>query len=149
MLIGIGENEEKIKNKAKELGIEKDVLFMGFQNNINEFMSAMDIFILSSLYEGLPVVGIEAQASGLPCFMSKDVITKEVQITKCVKFISLNKSAKEWADEILESDLSRKNTYKELKQAGYFIEDVSKELEEFYINKELVCNKKRNKIKIK
>ena len=134
MLIGKGEKEEIIRKKVKELGLENDVIFMGFCDNENELMWAMDIFLMPSLHEGLPVVGIEAQAAGLPCFMSKYVITDEVKITELVKFIELKQSPSEWAEEILNSDLNRKNTKAEIEQAGYLIMDTAKELENFYIN---------------
>ena len=134
MLVGTGEKEEEIKNKVKKLKLEKNVLFMGFRKNVNELMWAMDVFLMPSLYEGLPVVGIEAQATGLPCFMSKDVITNEVKITDNLKFISLENSAEEWANIILNSDLKRKDTENKLREEGYFIEDTSKELQDFYLN---------------
>jgi glycosyltransferase involved in cell wall biosynthesis len=133
LLVGTGEKEEEIKSKVKNLNIEKNVIFAGFRNDVNNIMQAMDIFLLPSLYEGLPVVGIEAQAAGLPCFMSKDVITNEVQITENLQFISLNCSATEWANIILSSDLSRKDTKDNLKDAGYFIEDSTEELLNFYM----------------
>lgn len=132
MLVGIGEKEQEIRNKVESLGLTQNVKFMGFCNNTNELFWCMDVFLLPSLYEGLPVVGVEAQCTGLPCFMSKDVITDEVKIAENVKFIELGKSAKDWADIILSSDLSRRNTYDELKNAGYFMEQTVKELEEFY-----------------
>lgn len=134
ILIGIGEKEEEIKQKVKDLKLENDVIFAGFKKNVNEYMSVMDVFLMPSLYEGLPVVGVEAQAAGLPCFMSKDVITDEVKITSGVHFIPLQKSAKEWAEEILNSNLDRKNTERELKKAGYFIDDMARSLAEYYIN---------------
>lgn len=133
MLVGIGEKEDEIKEKVKKLGIEQNVLFMGFQNNVNELMWAMDVFLMPSLYEGLPVVGVEAQATGMPCFMSKDVVTDEVKITEGVKFISLNETAEKWAEEILNSDLERKDTRDDLKKAGYFIDDMAGELADFYM----------------
>ena len=132
MLIGKGEKEVLIRKKVRNLGLENDLIFMGFCNNVNELMWAMDIFLMPSLHEGLPVVGIEAQATGLPCFMSKYVITDEVKITELVKFIDLKQSSKEWAKEILNSDLNRKDTKAELEQAGYLIMDTAKELENFY-----------------
>lgn len=135
IIVGIGENEGKIKLKVSELGIDDKVIFAGFRKNVNELMQAMDIFLLPSLYEGLPVVGVEAQAAGLPCFMSKDVITSEVKIDESLKFISLDKSPTEWANEILKNDLSRKNTRESLKKAGYFIEDAVATLEKFYTEK--------------
>ena len=133
IMVGIGEKEQEIKNKVKALNLEDCVIFAGFRKDVNKIMQAMDVFLLPSLYEGLPVVGVEAQAAGLPCFTSKDVVTKEVQITKAMNFISLDKSAKEWANIILGSDLSRKDTKKELKEAGYFIEDSARELVDFYL----------------
>ena len=132
MLVGIGEKEDEIKEKVKKLEIEQNVLFMGFQDNVNELMWAMDVFLMPSLYEGLPVVGVEAQATGMPCFMSKDVVTDEVKITEGVKFISLNETAEKWAEEILNSDLERKDTRDDLKKAGYFIDDMAGELADFY-----------------
>lgn len=133
IMVGIGEKEQEIKDKVKMLNLEACVVFAGFRKDVNKIMQAMDVFLLPSLYEGLPVVGVEAQAAGLPCFTSKDVVTKEVQITKAMNFISLDKNAKEWANIILNSDLSRKDTKKELKEAGYFIEDSAKELVDFYL----------------
>lgn len=134
MLIGKGEKEELIRKKVKNLGLENDVIFMGFCDNVNELMWAMDIFLMPSLHEGLPVVGIEAQAAGLPCFMSKYVITDEVKITGLVSFVELKQSPKEWAEKILNSDLNRKDTKAEIEQAGYLIMDTAKELEKFYRN---------------
>ncbi len=132
MLVGIGEKENEIRDKVKNLNLEENVKFMGFCNNTNELMWCMDVFLLPSLYEGLPVVGVEAQCTGLPCFMSKDVITDEVKIAENVAFISLEKSAEEWAEIVLSSDLSRRDTYQELKNAGYFMEQTVEELERFY-----------------
>lgn len=132
MLVGIGGKEQEIREKVANLGLTDCVKFMGFCSNTNELFWCMDVFLLPSLYEGLPVVGVEAQCTGLPCFMSKDVITDEVKIAENVTFIELEKSAEEWAKIILSSDLSRRDTYQELKKAGYFIEQTVEELEKFY-----------------
>ena len=132
ILIGIGEKEEEIKQKVNNLNLSNDVIFAGFKNNVNDYFSAMDVLIVSSLYEGLSIVGIEAQSSGLPCFMSATV-ANEVKVADNLKFISLEKSAEEWADEILKSDLQRKNNENKLKETGYFIEDMIKELENIYL----------------
>lgn len=134
MLVGIGEKEDEIKKKVQDLNLQDCVKFMGFCKNTNEMMWCMDMFLMPSLHEGLPVVGVEAQCTGLPCFMSKDVITKEIKIASNVQFISLENTSKEWADIILKSDLERKDNYKELKEAGYFIEQTVDELEKFYID---------------
>lgn len=132
ILIGIGELESDIKKKVDEKKLNNKVIFAGFRKDVNHLMQAMDVFLLPSLHEGLPVVGVEAQAAGLPLFASKDVITDELKITKNLKFISLSKSASEWADSIVNSDITRNDSKKELKQAGYFIDDIVEELEEIY-----------------
>lgn len=134
VLLGDGELQERMKEKAKELEIEKSVMFMGNVNNVNEMYQIMDLFLLPSLFEGLPVVGIEAQAAGLKCVMS-DTITKEVAITKNVKFCSLkNDSLEKWANEILEDkDYERKNMSQEIIDAGYSIKEEAKKLQEIYL----------------
>lgn len=134
MFFGDGELQNEIKQKAKDLGIEKSVMFMGNVENINEMYQVMDVFLLPSLFEGLPVVGIEAQTSGLKCFMS-DTITNEVSITENVEFLSLkNDSLEKWADKILENiDYERKDMSKEIITAGYSIKEEAKKLQDIYL----------------
>ena len=97
--------------------------------NVNEWMQAMDVFLLPSRFEGLPVVAIEAQAAGLPCICS-DKFSKASAITKNVEFLSLELSKEEWANCILNhKNDSRENTYQELTESGYNIEN---EVETFY-----------------
>lgn len=99
LLIGEGSLIDEIKIKVKEFNIEDKVIFAGTHTNPEIFYQAMDCFVLPSLYEGLPVVGVEAQANSLPCVFA-DTITKEVIINKNVRIKSLNESALEWAKEI-------------------------------------------------
>ncbi len=132
ILVGVGEGEEEIRNKVKDLGISDKVIFAGYKQNVNELMQAMDIFLLPSLYEGLPVVGIEAQAAGLPSYTSKGVVTSETKVSEALSFISLDESAKVWADSILNGRRDRIDTKKDLSAAGYIIEDSVKELERYY-----------------
>ena len=100
LLFGVGELQEAMKNKARTLGIEDAVIFYGASNEMNKMWQAMDVFVMPSLYEGLPVTGVEAQASGLPCIFS-DTITKEVGLTDKTEFLSLNESPKTWAEHAL------------------------------------------------
>lgn len=100
LLAGDGPLKENIQNKVKELELEKSVQFLGQRSDANELYQAMDAFVLPSLYEGLPVVGVEAQAAGLPCFFSTDM-TKETKILDTTQFIKLTKNSKEWAVKIL------------------------------------------------
>lgn len=134
VLLGDGELLEKMKQKAKELGIDKSVMFLGNVNNVNEMYQAMDVFLLPSLFEGLPVVGIEAQAAGLRCVMS-DTITKEVAITDNIKFLNLkNDSLEKWGNEILNNvNYQREDMTKQIIDAGYSIEKEAKKLQEIYL----------------
>ena len=94
----------------------------------------IDIFLLPSLCEGLPVVGVEAQAAGIPVFTSEKVVTEELKIADNVYFISLDKTAKEWADIIYNTGIQRNDNYHVMKNEKYFIEDIIKELTCFYYN---------------
>lgn len=127
MLIGIGNLQEEIRKKVKELDLEDSVLFTGLRNDVNKMLSAMDVFVLPSFFEGMPNVVIEAQANGLPCVIS-DTITREANITGLVKYVSLNSSDCIWSDVVEESIQNREfNTFEKFKHAGYLIEDVAKE----------------------
>ena len=103
---GEGDLKNAVKEKAKELGIENKVLLLGRRNDVEKITSAYDIFLMPSLYEGLSISIVEAQINGLKCYTSTNV-DKDSNATGNVEFISLEKSAEEWAKEILESDNSR------------------------------------------
>lgn len=135
MLIGEGPLKLKIQKLVQKLGLYDQVLFLDIRNDVNQLMQAMDIFVLPSLYEGLPVAGVEAQASGLPCIIS-DTVTEEIRITDLVIFKSLNQSWEEWADEILNIDYKDKryDTSKQIIKAGYNIKYEAQKLQEFYIH---------------
>ena len=131
-LIGDGELKRKIENKVKYLNIEDKVKFLGLRNDVNLILQGMDIFLLPSLHEGLPVVGIEAQASGLECIMSEN-ISKEVKITNLVHFLPIN-DVKEWVDLILDKkNYVRKDVQEKIIQQGYDIKQTTKKLEKLYI----------------
>lgn len=100
-LAGYGHLENNIKEQVSKLKIEDKVVFLGLIDNVNELLQAMDVMVLPSLYEGLPLVAIEWQMAALPCVLS-DVITKECVFTDLVKFRSLNDSFDKWAESVLE-----------------------------------------------
>lgn len=127
LLVGSGELLEEMKQYSIELGINKNVLFAGFQNDVKKFYQAMDCFVLPSKFEGLCIVGVEAQASGLPCFFS-DTITHELAITDNARFLSIQKSSKEWAKNIHQKLLhyKRKDMTDNIRNAGYDIDYEAK-----------------------
>ena len=131
MLVGQGEEEDAIRQKVINLGIEKSVLFMGVRTDVNRLLQAMDVFLLPSRFEGLPLVLIEAQTAGLKCFASKDVITEAADLTGNVEFISLKEDADIWAGKIYsqsEQFLNRTQYVKSIIEAGY---DIRTEADKF------------------
>lgn len=133
LLFGDGELKEKIEKKVHQLKLDKAVKFMGVKSNINEWYQAMDLFLLPSLFEGLPVVGVEAQASGLPCVFS-DAITSEIKISDHVTFVPLAYSADEWADTIKKLIAETIRNKVEL-SSRYDITKCANKLEQFYHSK--------------
>lgn len=135
LLAGQGPLMEDIKNKVKELNLEDSVKFLGQRNDANELYQAFDVFLLPSLYEGLPVVGVEAQAAGLLCYLSDDM-TKETKVLDITKFMSLNNTPEEWANNILDDvkKYKRIDTSKEMTAKNFNIKEEAKKLEEYYLN---------------
>lgn len=134
LLIGEGIKRTAIEKKVMEFGLKEAVVFMGEKSNVEDYLQGLDVFVLPSNFEGLGIVLIEAQAAGVPCFTSKYVVPHEVAITKLLHFISLKKSAEEWADIILENQQMKKNTISEIIEAGYSIKKEAKSLEEWYLS---------------
>lgn len=132
-LVGQGELESQLRAKTKELKIENKVTFLGLRNDIPELLQAMDVFLFPSLFEGLPVSLVEAQSTGITCVISDGVPAEAVLIPENVTVISLKKSAKEWANKILEiHDFQRKDVSKIIKEKGYDIKENAQKLEEKY-----------------
>lgn len=100
LLAGTGKLMPEIKEYASSLGLTSSVRFLGAIKNTDEFYNGIDIFVLPSLFEGLPVTGIEAQVSGLPCFFSKN-ITEEVKISNITTFLPINITPRKWAKAII------------------------------------------------
>ena len=132
MLVGSGELEGEIKELANRLGLLNSIVFTGSVQNVNEYYSAFDSFVFPSIYEGLGIVLVEAQANGLPCFVS-DVVPSEANLSDVYFPLSLDASVEEWATSIInKSNLSNRECPEGLKR--YDIKNVAKALEEFYIN---------------
>lgn len=134
LLVGDGKLREEIEEKAKQLGLKENVVFTGVRSDVSDLMQAMDIFVFPSHYEGLPVTLIEAQSSGLPCFIS-DKVPIECKKTDLVEQIPLSSGAGFWAEKVLSCKRERKDTYKEICESGYDIHENAKWLEEYYLEK--------------
>lgn len=136
LLIGDGQLIEENKQKVEKLGIAQSVKFLGIRADVNCLMQAMDVFLFPSLWEGLPLTGIEAQTAGLPVVMS-DVITDEVRVTSNVHTMSLKDSAQAWADKVLEvtERFERKDMRQQVIDAGFDIRTTAKWLQDFYVER--------------
>lgn len=136
MLVGDGEGRKEIENKVKKQGLQDNVLFMGVRKDIPELLQVMDVFVFPSLYEGLPVTMIEAQAAGVPAVIS-DRVSEECIITEgLVKVEGLENTPEQWAEEILkQAKISKNDKSEEIKKAKYDVETTAKWLEEYYLKK--------------
>lgn len=130
MLVGNGPNEKLIKEKVKRMQLENKVIFLGSRNDVYKLYSCFDVLILPSLFEGLPVVGIEAQANGVPCIFSNE-ITREVKISENVMFLGIKEdNIDNWIENI--KKIKRNNRKKPKIITSYDIYYCAKELENKY-----------------
>lgn len=136
LLAGDGTLRKEMEEKARILGIAERVLFLGVRSDVNELMQAMDVLLFPSLYEGLPVTLVEAQASGLPCLISDCIPTESKIIDGLVATQSLSDSPERWAKKLLEIASGRENRCgraAEMKARGYDVHETAKWLEVFYL----------------
>jgi len=134
-LLGDGELRSEIEAKIQSFGLEEDVKLFGMVKNAHEFYQAMDVMVMPSLFEGLPMVGVEAQASGLPCVFA-DTITREVDVVGC-PYIALDAPIEDWAKATVDmaGAKERRSYPAELDALGFNIKLEAKRLEELYLSK--------------
>lgn len=133
LLIGDGELKTQIESKVEELNLKDSVVFTGVRSDIPALLNAIDVFVMPSFHEGLPVSIVEAQASGMRCLLS-DSITEETNISGLVDFISLQEPAVTWAERIDKAlPYNRENTSSKIISAGYDIGSTAEWLTDFYI----------------
>lgn len=137
VLVGEGENLPKIKKMVTENHLDDKVIFAGSVSNVSDYLQLFDVAILPSRFEGLPVVAIEYQASGLPVLMSSN-ITKECAPTELVTFLNLEDDKSKWIDSIrIFDEKTRKDKSLDacniLRNKGYDIREVSVNLLKYYI----------------
>lgn len=132
LLVGDGPLFLSLREKVRREGAEDAVFFLGLRNDAAELYNVMDVFVLPSWYEGLPVVAVEAQANGLPCLVS-DYVSWECRLTRSLEFLSLKESARAWASRTLGLATGRNPTAcEELAYAGFDIKEEAPRLAEFY-----------------
>lgn len=134
LLIGVGEKEKEIRNQVESLGLCDSVLFLGNRADVNELYQAMDVFVMPSFFEGVPLTGIEAQFSGLNCIFS-DKVPTEVDFSGNCSFISLNEKTEKWVTQILHNcdQTGRFLRSQALKGSQYNIKNACQYLENFYL----------------
>lgn len=128
LLAGEGDGEPEVRGAVARLGLEPCVRFLGVRQDMDQLMQAMDVFLLPSLFEGLPIVGVEAQASGLKCVFA-DTITRQADISGNTAFLSLNQPDEVWAREILSPCTADRSAGAEkAREAGYDIRTAAQRL---------------------
>lgn len=144
VMIGFGELESAMHEKIQQYGLQDKVEDLGRRDDIKQFYNAFDAFLLPSLYEGMPVVGIEAQCAGLPIFFSKN-ITEETTASSLAHYIGLEESPKAWADKIVETvskNIPLRRSYaEEVKMNGFDSKIETDKLQNFYMSKLQETNK--------
>lgn len=137
LLVGGGELDDSLKNQIKDkvdaLRLTDSVKFLGVREDVAKVVQTFDVFLLPSLFEGLPVTMVEAQAAGLPCVIS-DKVPVQCDITGNVEVVKLEDDVQKWAETVcrLADEFEKKDTYKTIVQAGFDIKENAKWLEEFY-----------------
>lgn len=140
VLLLVGDTTEEseflteVKRKIKEYGLANAVRLLGRRDDVNKIMQAADVLVMPSFFEGLTVVGIEAQASDLPLLLS-NTVTKELELLPSTQFISLEAGPTAWAEAIVNSKQhNRQSRYEELKAAGYDIENETERVEKLLLD---------------
>ena len=131
-LVGEGSLKTTVEKQVNQVNLREKVTFLGLRDDVAALFQAMDVFLFPSLFEGLPVALVEAQASGILCAIANTISAEAILVPENVKVYALTDSAKFWAEEILQeaSAFKRTNVSQIIKDAGYDINDNVTELEE-------------------
>ena len=134
VLVGKGPLESQIKEKVDNLNLSEYVRFLGVRKDVNSLLQAADSYVMPSLWEGLGIAYIEAQAAGLECYMSTQAFTEEVKITDLLHVIPIESGAAKWANDIWSNrQYTRQTRQNELEKSGFDIEQTTKKLQTFYV----------------
>ena len=141
VLVGQGEDRDMLEKRAGELGLKpgKDIFFVGVQNDIQAWLSCFDLFVFPSLFEGLSITMLEAQANGLPVLAAQEIFQKAVAINENISFLSLSAGALQWGDRMLQMSRNLQREHMETVsqrfiERGYDITHEAKKMEKFFLN---------------
>lgn len=134
LLIGSGDLMSNAKQQVRDLHIENAVLFIGNINNVSDYLQVMDVFLLPSKFEGLPIVMVEAQAAGV-AVVASDAVTQETALVKYVKFVPLTASIETWVTAVKDAAiLPRFDESDQIISKGFDIHSTAKTVREMYIS---------------
>lgn len=131
VIVGEGPYRPQIEAWIREMNLEEFVIMTGARSDVPQILSAMDVFLFPSIWEGLPVTVIEAQAAGLPCLVS-DRVTSEVAVSKAVTYLPINQGTDAWVNCAISSAGKRFDVIEDIKSSGFDVNSSAKELAEFY-----------------
>ncbi|MGN0361321.1 MAG: glycosyltransferase [Bilifractor sp.] len=132
LLLGAGETEQTIRSQVRKEGLENAVIFTGNVTNVRDYLQAADVFVFPSRFEGLGIVGVEAQASGLPVIASNQV-PKELNLTGHVEFLPLDRP-EYWAERICSHRGDKRyQAIDTLREKGYDIRQTCEEIRRLYL----------------
>lgn len=134
ILIGTGEFYEDVRQQVKTAGLEADVIFVGASNRVSDYMHMADLFVLPSVFEGLGIVNIEAQATGLRCLVS-DVVPQAAKVTDLIEYLPLSEGPAYWADAALKrlDGYPREDMSEAIVRSGYDARATAEKLQEIYV----------------
>lgn len=138
VLVGQGEDEEKLRAQAIQLGISENAFFAGVQQDIQAWLSCFDLFLFPSSFEGLSIVLLEAQANGIPILAAENGISKENMLNGNFSFLNLDAGEIDWANEIYKMQDNPRIPYPKAKKTfqdcGYEIFLEAEKIEEYFMN---------------
>ncbi len=142
LLVGNGPEKEKLRTKAQKIGIADKVIFYGTTDHVERLLWAMDVFAFPSLFEGLGIAALEAQAAGLPVVCS-EYVPEEVYITQSVCSIPLAAGPAAWVEQLIGSQGARVDGAEAVKDAGFDISHTTKQIERYFKTESWDCHDKR------
>lgn len=136
LLLGGGELQDTIKSKVEKLNLCDSVIFCGVRTDVNKYLCAMDAFVFPSTWEGLGIVAIEAQASGLECYLSRE-LPKEVEVTDAVTWFDVSENENAIANMIDLTKVPEETRYirnREVAENGYDMQETANRLMKIYLS---------------